>query len=125
MVSSHACLTSEGHGTDVEPHMKYDTYTYTLEGVALKDGLLVGTITVIVTSLVTIDRVARVDAVTMGETISCGRASLTGGSKEKSSVVKATGTKIARTLKDNEKDSEETLKETIDGTETALAERPL
>lgn len=64
-----------------------DIYTYSFEGVALKDGFLVGTITVIVTVLVHIGWKARGDIVTIGETISIGEASFTGGAKEKASVV--------------------------------------
>lgn len=87
----------------------------------MKDGFLVGTMTVIVTSLVTIDKKACVDSVTMGETMPWGRASLTGGSKEKSSVVKNVGTRMASALRENKKDADESLLETIKGSETTLA----
>lgn len=79
--------------------------------------------TVIVSALVSIKALACVDAVTIGETISCGCASLTGGSKEKSSVVYCGGTKSASTFDENCKDSVETLKNAIDLSDTWLAKR--
>ncbi len=46
--------------------------------------------------------------VTMGETMSCGKASLAGGTKEKTSVVKCVGTIDTTPRKDNEKDTNDT-----------------
>lgn len=72
MVPSHACLKVKESGTDENPYEKYDTYTYALEGVALKDGLLVGTITIIVSALVSLGKLTCKEAGTIGETIPRG-----------------------------------------------------
>lgn len=63
-----------------------------------KDGLLVGSVTAILAASATIGTFACKDAVTIGEAMSCGNVSVTGGSKEKSSVVSCGGTKMASTL---------------------------
>lgn len=88
----------------------------------LKDGFLVGTITVISTVLVTIQCKACKNTVTIGETISCGKASLAGGTKEKTSVVKCVGTIDTATRKENKKNTSDTLEKHSKGAEPYHAE---
>lgn len=98
MVALHTCLTVDKHGTKEDPHKIRDTYTYVFEVVTLKDGFLVGSVTIMVPPLESMGTLTCCDTVTMGETSSKGKVPLTGGSKEKSTVVHKVGRSEATTL---------------------------
>lgn len=106
-VAIHVKAYVEEHGTMFDKPKNIDSYTYVFEGVALKDGFLVGAISMIVSTLVSLGTLANYDSVTIGETMSYGNAPFTGGSKEKSTVVPCEGTLMASTFRDNVSDSHE------------------
>lgn len=94
---------------DFEFYKMNDIYIYILEGVVLKDGLLVGIIMVFVVILVFIKRFVFGNIVMIGEIILRGRVLVVGGVKEKLLVVYRVGIIKVLIFKECEVDLDEIL----------------
>lgn len=88
---------------------KNDIYIYVLEGVVLKDGLLVGIMMVMVFIFVLIGIFVSKEVGMIGEIIFCGCVLLIGGLKEKILSVYCVGLIKIILLVENEKDLDDIL----------------